>query len=126
MRSFFFISTLGSLASGFAMPNFPVKGHEWIPAGPQDSEFLEASITSYIYWKLTERLQVDLLAPASMSLLTTATFHAMARTSICQLFKTPSQLHTTTPPTLLTTSLRKFKACSSQPRGTFPPSISGT
>ncbi|EHK48623.1 uncharacterized protein TrAtP1_009602 [Trichoderma atroviride] len=37
MRGLFFISTLGSLASGFAMPNFPVKGHEWIPAGPQDS-----------------------------------------------------------------------------------------
>jgi hypothetical protein len=39
MRSVFFISTLGSLASGFALPNFPVKGHEWIPATPEDSEF---------------------------------------------------------------------------------------
>ncbi|KAL7921470.1 Cloroperoxidase [Trichoderma austrokoningii] len=37
MRSVFFISTLSGLATGFALPNFPVKGHEWIPAGPHDS-----------------------------------------------------------------------------------------
>ncbi|GFP58912.1 putative sterigmatocystin biosynthesis peroxidase stcC [Trichoderma asperellum] len=37
MRSLFFITTLSSLATGFGLPNFPVKGHEWIPAGPKDS-----------------------------------------------------------------------------------------
>ncbi|KAL7911757.1 Chloroperoxidase [Trichoderma velutinum] len=35
MRGLFFTMALGSLAT--ALPNFPAKGHEWIPAGPRDS-----------------------------------------------------------------------------------------
>lgn len=55
MRSSFFIATLGSLASGFALPNFPVFpiGHEWIPGRPGDSEFTSTKTSSHAQRKLT-------------------------------------------------------------------------